>query len=166
MVKIEFSLKRCFLSSALGEDFVKNPHFDGGNLIQWWYLRSDASRSKQLFKTSRLSVLPSIRLYVGLSHFYFFLIPAVVSQNHTDDSCLACVKSEKYVVWVTFRPLGFIRLGEAELRQGLRSPWLRTLQYHLPRVGYFLVLLKMFYNQFSNHFLYENLWFCLWLLIL
>ena len=32
-----------------------------------------------------------------------------------NESCLACVESEKYVVWVTLRPLGSIRQGEAEL---------------------------------------------------
>ena len=59
-------------------------------------------------------------LYVRTSHLHFFAIPAVVSQNVTNESCLACVKSEKYVVWVTLRPLGSMRQGEAELR---------TLQY-------------------------------------
>ena len=49
------------------------------------------------------SVRPYIRPYVTLS---FFLIPAVVSQNFANESCLACVKSEKYVVWVTLKPLG------------------------------------------------------------
>ena len=80
------------------------------------YLGSDASTSKELFnKTSRLAVLPSVRLYVGSSHFHFLLIPAVVSQNHTDDSCLASVKSEKNVVWVALRPLGSMQQGETEL---------------------------------------------------
>ena len=50
----------------------------------------------------------------------FFLIPAIALQNVTDESYLACIKSEKYVVWVTLRSHGSIRQGEAELR---------TLQY-------------------------------------
>ena len=73
----------------------------------------------------RLQVCLSFRTYVRLYicpyvTLSFFRIPAVVSQNVTNESCLACVKSEKYVVWVTLRPLGSIRQGEAELR---------TLQY-------------------------------------
>ena len=31
-------------------------------------------------------------------------IPASVSQNVTNTSCLVCVKSEKYASWVTIRP--------------------------------------------------------------
>ena len=33
-------------------------------------------------------------------------IPAVVSQNVTNLSCLACNKSEKYTFLLTLRPLG------------------------------------------------------------
>ena len=54
-----------------------------------------------------LSVCTSVRT----SQFYLFQIPAVV----TNKSCSACVKSEKYVVWVTLRPLGSMRQGEAKL---------------------------------------------------
>ena len=61
------------------------------------------------------SIRKSIRTYVRTSHFHFFPIPAVVSQNVANETCLACVKSEKYVVWVTLRPLGSMRQGEAEL---------------------------------------------------
>ena len=53
-------------------------------------------------------------------HTSEFPIPAVVSQNVNHESCLAYVKSEKYVVWVILRPLGSKRQGEAELH---------TLQY-------------------------------------
>ena len=60
-----------------------------------------------------MSVCPSVTLPI-------FLIPAAVSQYVISESCLVCVKSEKYVVWVIFRPLGSIRRHEAELR---------TLQY-------------------------------------
>ena len=66
-----------------------------------------------------MSVCPSVRTYVTLP---FFLIRAVVSQKVTDESCLACVKSEKHVVWDTLRPLGSMQRGETELR---------TLQYQL-----------------------------------
>ena len=45
-----------------------------------------------------------VRTSVRPSHFHFFLFPAVVSQNVTNKSCLACVKSEKYASWVTNRP--------------------------------------------------------------
>ena len=45
----------------------------------------------------------------------FFPIPKVVSHNVTDESCLTFVKSEKYVVLVTLRPLGSIMRGETEL---------------------------------------------------
>ena len=47
-----------------------------------------------------MSVCPSVRT----SHFHFFRFPAVVSQNGTNKSCLACVKNEKYASWVTIRP--------------------------------------------------------------
>ena len=44
-------------------------------------------------------------------------IPAVVSQNVTNKSCLVCVKSEKYESWVTFTPqLNRCCQGEAEMR--------------------------------------------------
>ena len=43
-------------------------------------------------------------------------IPAVLSQNVTYKSFLISVKSEKYASLVTFRPLGSVRIGEAELR--------------------------------------------------
>ena len=59
----------------------------------------------------RTSVCPSsVCLYVTLP---FFPFPAVVSHNFTIESCLACVKIEKYVVWVILRPLG--PWGEAML---------------------------------------------------
>ena len=58
-----------------------------------------------------MSVCPSVRP----SHFHFFPIPAVVSQNVANESCLAFVKSEQYVVWVTLRPLGSMRQGQTEL---------------------------------------------------
>ena len=45
----------------------------------------------------------------------FFLIPAIALQNVTDESYLACIKSEKYVVWVALRPLGSMRQSEAKL---------------------------------------------------
>ena len=42
-------------------------------------------------------------------------IPAITSQNVTNESCLECVKSEKYAFFVTFGPLRSMRQGEAEL---------------------------------------------------
>ena len=50
----------------------------------------------------------SVRTFLTLP---FFPIPAVVSHNVTNESCLACLKSEKYVVLVTLRPLGSMRQG-------------------------------------------------------
>ena len=44
-------------------------------------------------------------------------IPARVSQNDTNKSCLVCVKSEKYASWVTLRPQwDRCCRGEAEVR--------------------------------------------------
>ena len=60
-----------------------------------------------------LSVCPSVRT----SHFHFFRFPAVVSQNVTNKSCLACVKNEKYASWVIIRPQwDCCCRGEAEVR--------------------------------------------------
>ena len=38
-------------------------------------------------------------------------IPVVVSQNVTNKSCLVRVKSEKYALWFTLRPLESMREG-------------------------------------------------------
>ena len=46
------------------------------------------------------SVRPSVRLCVRK----LAQIPAVVSQNVTNKSCLVCVMSEKYAFWFTLRP--------------------------------------------------------------
>ena len=59
-----------------------------------------------------MPVCPSIGMYVTLPTF---LIPAVKSQNVTNKSCFECVKSEKYVVWVTLRPIRSMKRGEVEL---------------------------------------------------
>ena len=42
-------------------------------------------------------------------------LPSLDLSIITDESCLACVMSKKYVVWVTLKPLGSIRRGGAEL---------------------------------------------------
>ena len=52
----------------------------------------------------RLHVCLSLCPSVHTSHFHFFQFPAVVSQNVTNKSCLACVKNEKYAPWVIIRP--------------------------------------------------------------
>ena len=57
-------------------------------------------------------VCPYVCTYVTL---LWFPIPAVVSHNATNESCLAFDKSEKYLVWVTLRPLGSISQVETEL---------------------------------------------------
>ena len=44
-------------------------------------------------------------------------IPALVSENVTNKSCLVCDKSEKYASWVTLRPqTDQCHRGEAEVR--------------------------------------------------
>ena len=67
----------------------------------------------------KLHVCPSLHLvslFYYLPHFRISL-PAVVSQNITNRSCLVSVKSEKYASWVTFRPhWDRCRQGEAEVR--------------------------------------------------
>ena len=44
------------------------------------------------------------------------LIPALVSQNITNESLLVCVMSEIYAFWITLRPLGSMRQREDELK--------------------------------------------------
>ena len=63
-----------------------------------------------------MSVCPSVHMSLCpyVTH-QFISIPTVLPQNVTDESCLACDRSEKYVVWVTIRPLRSIKQGEAEL---------------------------------------------------
>ena len=52
-----------------------------------------------------MSVCPSIRACVRRpSVRKITQIPAVVSQNVTNKSCLVCAMSKKYSFWVTFRP--------------------------------------------------------------
>ena len=68
-----------------------------------------------------LHVCPSFRRHVTsrhvTSHFHFFRFPAVVSQNVTNKSCLACVENEKYASWVIIRPQwDCCCRGEAEVR--------------------------------------------------
>ena len=61
-----------------------------------------------------MSVCPSIRLSVrGSVHpsvvpscRKLTSIPASISQNVTNKSCLLCIKSEKYASWVTLDPSG------------------------------------------------------------
>ena len=72
-----------------------------------------------LYYLPRLSVLsPSVRRpSVRASVRKLAQIPAVVSENVTNKSCLVCVMSEKYAFWVTLRPQSDrCRRGEAEVR--------------------------------------------------
>ena len=65
----------------------------------------------------RLHVCLSFRTSVRPSHFHFFRFPAVISQNVTNKSCLACVENEKYASWVIIRPQwDCCCRGEAEVR--------------------------------------------------
>ena len=64
-----------------------------------------------------LSFRPSVRPSVRASVRRIAQIPAVVSQNVTNKSCLVCAKSEKYSFWVTLRPQSDCCCGgEAEVR--------------------------------------------------
>ena len=64
-----------------------------------------------------LSFRTYVRTYVRPSHFHFFQFPAVVSQNVTNKSCLACVKNEKYASWVIISPQWDCSCrGQAEVR--------------------------------------------------
>ena len=74
--------------------------------------------SRNLYNYFRLHVClsfrTSVRPYVTLSFFQF---PAVVSQNVTNKTCLACVENEKYASWVIIRPQwDCCCRGEAEVR--------------------------------------------------
>ena len=68
---------------------------------------------------------------------------AVGSQNVTNRSFLVCVKSEKYALWVTLRPLGSIRQGEPEIhairycarRSRAALIKLTSVFHHFPSVG-------------------------------
>ena len=87
-----------------------------------------------------LHICPSLRRRTSC-HTFRFPMPAVVSPNFSNNSCLACVQSEKYSFWFTLRPLGSIRWGEAELRiiriirEGGVASWLRRgLTYSWLRV--------------------------------
>ena len=64
-----------------------------------------------------ISTFTSVRPYGGVTVSWRstseFPIPAVVSKNGNDKSCLVCVKSEKYAFLVTLRPLWSMREGEA-----------------------------------------------------
>ena len=76
------------------------------------YEYNPSSKLKHIYIT--ISTFTSVRLFdviVPSSHITFFhtAIPAVVPQTVTNKSCLVCVKSEKYVLLVTIRPLGSMR---------------------------------------------------------
>ena len=65
----------------------------------------------------RPSVRSSVRPFVLPSAQKLTSIPASVSQNVTNKSCLVCVKSKKYASWVTLRPQwDRCRQGEAKVR--------------------------------------------------
>ena len=57
-----------------------------------------------------------------------FTIPAVISQNVTNKSCLVCVMSEKYASWVTLRPQWHRwRRGVAEVRiHNFKTTWSKS----------------------------------------
>ena len=61
-----------------------------------------------------LHIFMSFWFLVSVQHTFKFSIPAVVTQNVTIENCLVCVKSEKYTLWVTLRPLG--SMGEVEAK--------------------------------------------------
>ena len=61
-----------------------------------------------------MSVCPSVRTYIH--HTFIFLIPATVSLYVTNESCLVCVKKEKYTFLVTPTLIRSMRRGKAKLR--------------------------------------------------
>ena len=77
-------------------------------------LRMKSDGKCHLHNCFNLHVCPSFRRRRRRPTFNF-QIPAVVSQSVTNESCLICVKSEKYSFLGTTRPLGSMRWGEAEL---------------------------------------------------
>ena len=66
---------------------------------------------------SNLHICPSLRHLLSSIHSVpsHFIILAVRRQNVMNKSCLVCVKSEKYAVWVTLRPLESMRKDKAQL---------------------------------------------------
>ena len=64
-----------------------------------------------------LSIRPAVVPVLVPSVQQLTSIPASLSQNFTNKSCLVCVRCEKYVSWVTLRPeWDHCRQGEAEVR--------------------------------------------------
>ena len=84
------------------------------------------------------SVRPSVPCVQKLTPVF-----AVGSQNVTNRSFLVCVKSEKYALCVTLRPLGSIRQGEPEIhairycarRSRAALIKLTSVFHHFPSVG-------------------------------
>ena len=95
--------------------------------------------SKKLFQLKRLSVHPSmvpcVRGSVRPCVRKQVTIPAVIPQNVTNKSLLACLKSEKYASWDTLRPQWDpCRRGEAKVGiLNFETTWSEF--HHLPRVG-------------------------------
>ena len=85
--------------------------------IFWWQLLSHLNNYFDFHVW--LSICRSVRLVLVpvLSVQTLTSIPASVSQNVNDKSCLVSVKSEKYASWFTLRPQwDRLRRGEAEVR--------------------------------------------------
>ena len=74
--------------------------------------------SRLCLKTWSGHVLVSLYVLAPLiSHAFEYLIPAFLSQNFSNKSCLVCFKCEKYASLVTLRPQwDRYRRGKAEVR--------------------------------------------------
>ena len=80
-----------------------------------------------------LSIHPFVRPFVRPvpSTQKLTSIPASVSQNVTNKSCLVCVKSKKYASWVTLRPQwDRCRQGKAKIHiLDFKTTW---SEFHMP----------------------------------
>ena len=118
--------------------------------------------STSTFNYFNLHVCPSLRRQ-RMSCPVLNSIPAVVSQNVTNESYLVCVKSEKYAFLVKLRPLGFMRQGEAKLRTYIKTYFsvsshpqcqsqailCDSITRMYPRSGYFLVKYRIHWTCFD-----------------
>ena len=87
------------------------------------------------------SVCPSV--HASVSHISIFPIPVVLSRNVINEGCLACVKSERYAIWVTLKHVGpwgevklsYVNYNTSQGEAKLRILKLTSVVHHLSRVG-------------------------------
>ena len=83
-----------------------------GNVIQSFSYQRKNFLRRHLFQFTGLSVHPFLCVPCVQK---LAQIPAVVSKNIANKSCLVCVKSEKYAFWVFLRALWSMKQGKAEI---------------------------------------------------